>query len=105
MKLSPTQLAMLCIIDEATVWNNGEVTRYWIPNERDVGYTAPDGSKARFYVFGAGVGASLKALDSRGLTRRPRSNSGDQHARYITEAGRVLIEEIRSYRRWPNRID
>lgn len=104
MKLSPNQLAMLCIIDEATLWDDGIVKRYWVPRERTERYIAIDGSVADFYVHGAGVVASIKALDAKGLTSKPRGNQYDPYARQITEAGRVYIEDLRSAAR-PNRID
>lgn len=104
MKLSANQLALLCIIDESTVWDNGEVRRYWIPRERTERYTDLAGNPSEFYVFGAGVVQSIKALDAKGLTARYRSPGYDAYSRYITESGRVYIEELRSAAR-PNRVD
>jgi hypothetical protein len=104
MKLSPNQLAMLCIIDEATLWDNGEVKRYWSPHDRRESYVDVAGFRAEFYVFGAGVVQSIKALDAKGLTARYRNSGYDVHSRYVTEAGRVYIEELRSAAR-PNRLD
>lgn len=103
LKLSPTQLAMLCIIDDATVWDNGVVKRYWSPHDRTERYTDVAGNRAEFYVYGAGVVAAIKSLDKKGLTARYRDSGYDAHARYITESGRVYIEELRSAAR-PNRV-
>ena len=48
--------------------------------------------------------ARIKALDAKGLTARYRSPGYDAYSRYITESGRVYIEELRSAAR-PNRVD
>lgn len=105
MKLPPNQLALLCIIDEATLWDNDQLKRYWCPRpDRNERYTDVAGNTATFIVDGAGVAAALKALERKGLTKRPRTNSPQPYLYCITEDGRVLIEGLRSAAR-PNRVD
>lgn len=105
MRLSPTQLALLCIIDEATLWNDDQLKRYWIPRpDRNERYTDVAGKAATFIVDGAGVVSALKALQAKGLTKRPRTDSPQPYLYCITETGRVLIEELRSAAR-PNRVE
>lgn len=100
VKLTPTQLALLCIIDKATLRVNGQVTSYWWPHDRTEYYTALNGTLVDFYVYGAGVVASLKSLDAKGLTEKPRCGERG-HARQVTEAGRNLVEKLRSAYRDP----
>jgi hypothetical protein len=95
VKLSPNQLALLCIIDKATLWDDGEVKRYWVPYDRTEYYTDPDGVAREFYVFGSGVVASLRSLDARGLTCSP-TRAGGGHARQVTDAGRELLQAMRA---------
>ncbi len=93
-KLSWQQAEFLILIDDHCSPDG----RFWVP---------PSGYKRSYsetlgrdvYVDGAGVAASLKALQRRGLIEFKPSVS--PYASKITEAGRVLIEQWREMGEWP----
>ena len=91
IKLSRTQLILLCMIEEEC--NNHQT---WIPRENPVHVELPKGERFEYRPYGAQDGNSIKSLKRLGLITMPGQLSAYQAT--ITEAGRKKLESIRKAR-------
>lgn len=96
LKLNDAQKIFLILIDDSTDidWTTGKLNRYWTPpngNKQSWSETF----KATVFVDGSGDARTLKALESRTLTKRKGETP---YAYAITEDGHKLAEEIRADR-------
>ena len=91
MKLSERAEALLGVVREATIWNDGKLERYWLAFNGCNPYSVY-GEDFEGRVYGAGDMSALRGLERKGLIAATRGAAG--LAFYATEDGCVLYEKI-----------
>lgn len=96
-RLSQRAALLLRVVDQATTYDdNGTLTRFYTPHPNDewIRLGRAISSSIPVHVGGSGDASAFKGLASAGLIARPRTGLDNPYTYAITEAGRIVVEEL-----------